>query len=64
MTDKQALEAILRGEVPDQTTIERLWRADLVSVTDVTDHDTRPIGTRELMVTLITPKGKRLIEGL
>jgi acetolactate synthase small subunit len=62
MSDKQALEAVLHGETLDQTTIKRLWIADLVSVTDVTDHDTRPIGARELMVTLITPKGKRLVQ--
>jgi hypothetical protein len=63
MTNEQILEAIARGETMDQTTIKRLWLSGLVKVTDVTDHDTRPIGARELMVTLITAKGKRLVEG-
>jgi hypothetical protein len=62
MTDKQALQAIVRGETLDQEIIKRLWRLGLVKVTDVTDHDTRPIDSRELMATLITPKGKRLVE--
>ena len=62
MTDRQALEAIVRGETVDQTTIKRLWVSGLVKVTDVTDHDTRPIGARELMVTLITARGKRLVQ--
>jgi len=61
MNDTQALEAILRGETPDQVTISRLDLSGLVTTQDVTDHDTRPIGARELMVMQITPKGKRLL---
>jgi hypothetical protein len=62
MTDKQALKAFVRGEALDQETINRLWRSGLVEVEDVTDHDTRPIGSVELMVTVINPEGKRLVE--
>ena len=62
MTDTHALEAIQHGETLDQGTIRRLWLTGDVEVQDVTDHDSRPIGTLELMVIRITPKGMRLLE--
>lgn len=63
MTDRDALMAFHCGKTLDQETTKRLWQLGYLEVADVTDHDTRPSGTRELMGTLITPKGRRLIEG-
>jgi len=63
MTDRAALIAFYEGKPLDQVTTIRLWRLGYLEVADVTDHDTRPIGSRELKGTLITPKGRRLIEG-
>jgi hypothetical protein len=62
MNDAQAVQAVQHGQTPDQATIKRLWLAGYVEVQDVTDHDTRPIGARELMAMRITPKGMRLLE--
>ena len=63
MTDKEALEAHLRGERLDQATIHRLYRLGLIDVDDVTNHDTRPIGSKEYIATFVTPEGRKLVEG-
>lgn len=61
MNNIEALKAIQRNDLLDQSTIKRLAAEGYVTVRDVTTHDT-PLGQRELLVTFITEKGRQLLE--
>src|SRR5437879_13136675 len=61
MTDRDALEAFTRNETLDQPTIRRLLESRLITVSDVTSHDTAP-GQREYLPIAMTLKGQRLLD--
>jgi|HubBroStandDraft_2_1064218.scaffolds.fasta_scaffold2053410_1 hypothetical protein len=59
MTNKEALQAIIRNEKLDQPTTKRLLAAGLIEVTNVTNMDSRE---EELLPTFITPSGRELLD--
>jgi len=60
MNDREALEAFNRGEKLDQPTIKRLYQEGLIEASDVTHLQS---DEQELLPTLITEKGRRILEG-
>jgi hypothetical protein len=61
-TEKQALEALTRGQRLSNAVLAHLSSKGLIEVTDVTNMDSPP-GERELLFTFITQRGKKVLEG-
>jgi hypothetical protein len=61
MNNTEALQAFIRGEKLEQSTIKRLYREGYIEVRDVT-HMQSP--EQELLPTFLTEKAKRLLESV
>ncbi len=61
ITEKQALEALQRGERLSNQFLAHLSRKGLIEVSDVTNLSTPP-GQRELLFTFITESGRKVLE--
>jgi hypothetical protein len=59
MTDKEALAAFANNEKLDQATVKRLYRADFITVSDVTNFQS---SEQEFLPISITEKGRKLLE--
>ena len=62
LTDKEALQALQRGETLGNLTLGSLHQKELIEVQDVTDHDI-PLGQRELLFIRFTDRARRVLEG-
>ena len=61
MTDKEALQALQKGQRLSNTALALLSRKGLIKVSDVTNMDSPP-GERELLFISITERGRRMLE--
>ena len=61
MTDKEALQALQRGEKLNDATLLALSREGLIVVRDVT-HFRTPTGRRDLLFVSFTEKGTKALE--
>ena len=61
MSDKQALEALQRGEQLNNQMLAHLRRQGLIEVQDVSNLDTAT-GERDLLFTFFTEAGRKLLE--
>lgn len=61
VTNREALEAFLRKERLDQSTIRRLLDARLITASDVTNLNT-PHGQREYLPIALTRRGQRMLD--
>lgn len=62
MTDKEALQALQRGERLSNVALESLSQRGLIEVRDVTSHSTPP-GQRDLLFTFFTERARKVLEG-
>ena len=60
-TEKQALEALQRGEKLSNKILTHLASKSLIEVQDITNLDS-PAGERELLFTFFTERGRALLE--
>jgi hypothetical protein len=61
ITEKQALEALQRGDRLNTSFLARLSRKGLIKVSDITNLSTPP-GQQELLFTGITESGRKVLE--
>jgi hypothetical protein len=61
VTDKEALQALQRGEKLNDATLLSLSRQGLIEVRDVT-HFRTPTGRRDLLFVSFTEKGTEVLE--